>query len=1105
MGKSGDKGPVLCFTGAFATARNSHHAQETGSNGLWIQGRVSREFAMKFAGNTKAHRATGAALRALALVGCSATALTVSAPAVAQDFTQVTAAGRVVKGDGSPIAGATVTVKSNDQGFSRDVVTDSAGSYRIPALPQGSYTFTITAKDFETFSDPAVDLRQSAAANNFQLVASSEAGGAIVVTGSRIKVADFDRTTTGAVIGIGELATRVPVARNLTAVVMLAPGVNAGDSAFGNLAAVAGSSVSENTFFLNGLNITDFRQGLGAVEVPFEFYDTIEVKNGGVPAEYGRFTGGFVNAITKSGSNEFHAKAMLSWEPDALRNDAPNSLIDQNDQDKQSSFQALVTLSGPILKDHLFFYAFYQHNDVSYGDTLLTSNPSTITPVGGTNPVTGQVVTQRTTYPPYSTGLRRENYAYTSPFYGGKIDFVPMDGQRFEFTYFNSSRNTTQTNFGITDQSGGAYDSRVDLGGPKVGAQTGVAIIQGGGENFVGRYTGQFTDWLTLSGAYGKNRRRSNTTVTNPNYPFISDTTGNGYTGNAVNIIQKAEDQREFYRGDVDLYFHLLGSHHIKAGYDQEKLTTDQQSYYTGGVAWTYFRGAPGDVYVQDPTKIYVTGRTFISGGLFNSTNEAFYVQDSWQLFDNRLTLNLGVRADKFTNDNVNGVTYYNSGYNFAPRLAFSVDPAGDGRTKVYGSFGRYFLPIPSNTNVRLAGAETDYTYYWYVTGVNADKTPILGAPVLGNPDFTTNCPGATAANCDLISDGIAQPTTALVSQNLKPQSVDEYILGIEHRFGSRMKVGLFGTYRSLNESLEDVAIDAAVNTYCTSKGITGCANIWTGFHQYVLSNPGADATITLSDPINGESSLRTINFTGAQLGYPKAKRVYKAVTATFDREFDGVWSVSASYTWSDLKGNIEGGIRSDNGQTDSGLTTAFDQPGLTNGAYGYLPGHARHNIKIYGSYAPTKWLTLGAQFQAISPRKFGCIGRVPVSVDQYAGAYGAAGFYCNTDSSGKVITDPLFAFTNGATSTTLKLTPRGSILSSDWNMFTNLSANVKLPVKTVDAFFRVEVFNVFNQHGATDLRELGTLTNGTPRGDYGTPVAFQTPRYFRFQIGVGF
>ena len=1042
----------------------------------------------------------GAAPFVLGLASLTATAgLIAPTSAMAQDFTNVTATGEVVGSDEAPIANATVTITSNAQGFKRTVTTDSSGNYRVSNLPQGSYSFEINASGYGSFTDPNVLLTQSTGGNSFKLFAADAAvaDGAIVVTGARIRVSDFDRTTTGQVISVADVADRVPVARDLTSVILLAPGTSAGDTAFGNLPAIAGGSVSENTFFINGLNLTDFRQGLGSVEVPFEFYNTVEVKNGGVPAEFGRFTGGFVNATTRSGGNEFHGGVLFNWIPDSLNEDAKNTLIDQNDRDTGETITAIGHLSGPIIKDKLFFFGFYQNNFVKSGDTLLTTNPNTV--------VSGVAVA------PYSTGLRREERKTTSPFYGGKIDFLPFDGHRFEATYFNSSFDRTLQSYGVVDINGGGYDSRVDPDGPFVGAFRSTSLLQGGGENYIGRYTGELTQFLTVSAAYGKNKRRAVVGSTTPDYPFISDVSGNfspALSGNAINLVQASFDEREFYRADVDVFVNLLGEHHFKAGYDRENLTTNTTNSYTGNVAWTYTNSGPsGDVYVTTPNTLYVTGRTFVNGGVFKSRNEAFYLQDSWSLFDNRLVLNLGVRNDRFENKNVVGDTYYKSGSQWAPRLAFAFDPSGDKRTKIYGSFGRYYLPIVANTNIRLAGAELDYTRYNLVSGVNPDDTPILGAPVLGFADAVA-CPDTGIANCDVISDGVATPTEATVAKNLKPQSVDEFIVGIERSIGNGIRVGLYGQYRKLNESLEDIAIDASVLAYCTAQAIAGCDDIWTGFHQYVLANPGSASQITLSDPLPGETTLRTVDFSASDLGYPKAERTYKAITATFDRDFDGKWGISGSYTWSESKGNIEGGIRSDNGQTDSGLTTAFDQPGLTDGAYGFLPGHAEHKFKVFGSYAPFSWLTLGAQFQAISPRKFGCIGRVPRQIDPFAGAYGAAGFYCNTDASGKVITDPAFPFSNSsnpAIPTTLKLTPRGSVFQSDWNIFTNLSAVIKVPSDVVKASFRVDVFNVFNRQGATDFRELGTQSNGRPRGDYGTPLAYQTPRFFRFQFGVEF
>ena len=329
-----------------------------------------------------------------------------------------------------------------------------------------------------------------------------------------------------------------------------------------------------------------------------------------------------------------------------------------------------------------------------------------------------------------------------------------------------------------------------------------------------------------------------------------------------------------------------------------------------------------------------MTGRTYINGGVFKSKNEAYYLQDSWSLLNDRVTLQLGVRNDRFENKNVAGDTYYKSGNNWAPRLGFSADPFGDGLTKIYGSYGRTFLPVAANTNIRLAGSELDYTRYFALSGVNADGTPQIGAPLTAFAGATA-CPDTGVKNCRINQAGQVTPTDATVSKNLKAQSVTEYILGAERKFGDRWSAGIYYTHRELDRALEDAAIDAAVNEYCVDEGIATyaqCSAIYSGFHQYVLINPGDPQRITLSDPLPGETKVRTIDFTAAQLGYPKATRDYDAVTVQFERAFDGKWSLQGSYTWSRLYGNYEGAVKSDNGQTDAGLTTDFDQPGLTNG-----------------------------------------------------------------------------------------------------------------------------------------------------------------------------
>src|SRR5690606_3783739 len=136
------------------------------------------------------------------------------------------------------------------------------------------------------------------------------------------------------------------------------------------------------------------------------------------------------------------------------------------------------------------------------------------------------------------------------------------------------------------------------------------------------------------------------------------------------------------------------------------------------------------------------------------------------------------------------------------------------------------------------------------------------------------------------------------------------------------------------------------------------------GFHYYVLTNPGQAISIT-TDP-DGDGPLANEQYTipAELLGYAEAKRQYAAVDINLRRPFDGLWMLDATYTWSHSWGNNEGFVRSDNGQDDSGLTTNFDQPGLVEGAYGNLPNDRRHMLKVQGSYSFTEDFSLGANFR---------------------------------------------------------------------------------------------------------------------------------------------
>ncbi len=1044
----------------------------------------------RFLRSTMLSGVAAAAAAPVALVATSA----ILSPAAAQDYSSGAIAGNVVDASGAPISGATVTIRSLDQGFSRTDTTSSTGAFRFVGLVPGNYEIT-AASGGQTETVESARVTASGTARFTVVVGGAAAtGDEVVVTGTRQNL-DFANTTTGVNLDVENLVKEIPIGRDLTSLMLLAPGTVSGDSAFrsGNLASISGSSVAENAYYINGLNVTDFNNYLGSSLVPFEFYKSVEVKTGGYPAEFGRATGGVINAVTKSGSNDFFAAVHLNWEPDALRSDAPDTVADgttgaiaeRNGLDEERNFDAILEVGGPIIKDRLFVYGLVEMNDNVEKDASAL------------------------------TGVQIADYQ-KSPFWGVKVDAYPIDNHHIEFTYFDTDRTTVRRTY--------AYDEATDSIGS---VQTGEGRFRLGGESFVAKYTGNLTEWLTISGAYGKNNDQNELEPIFGSFAqnFVQDG-GDGSTCGGVGALCTDQTttvldnpqytEREFYRADADIFVSFLGDHHFRFGWEKEKNFLEHFGVRTGPDAIVAPNGIPGGLaYIirrcvgsrapictgtptLPPGSTIVELNYFNTGGQFDSENTAYYFQDEWNVTD-RLTLNLGVRLDQFANFTADGSQYVDFDNLWAPRAGFSFDPWGDGRGRLYGNFGVYFLPVAGNTAFRQGAQEFYFREFWTFTGVDAEGLPILDEQLTnwGGQDcpFELNAQGTTSApagspSCAVTGDGSVQDPTASIARNLRATREREIIVGYEHQLTDLWTLGINYTRRNLRATAEDVAIDAAVIDFCNENGIdqstTACSSIWTGFHQYTIINPGSDQTITLNDLLPGETEQRTIAFTAEQLGYPKAERLYQAVEFTFERAFDGVWSLNGSYTWSESEGNTEGYVQSDFGQDDAGITQDFDQVIFTEGAYGLLPNHRRHRLKLWGSYQVTEAFLVGSQIQLGSPRPLSCFGYHPGAgyIPAVANsAYGAASHYCGSE-----------------------LAPRGEGGETDWifNMNVALRYNIETPTGQ-DVTLRADVFNIFNMDGVQERFETGELDLNVPHPRYGLPTAYQEPRYVRFGVDITF
>jgi hypothetical protein len=288
-----------------------------------------------------------------------------------------------------------------------------------------------------------------------------------------------------------------------------------------------------------------------------------------------------------------------------------------------------------------------------------------------------------------------------------------------------------------------------------------------------------------------------------------------------------------------------------------------------------------------------------------------------------------------------------------------------------------------------------------------------------------------------------------------------------------------------MNRSAEDMAIDRAVLNWCDDNGIAGCEDTWTGFHQYVIANPGQDLVINL-----GGLDGREVTFTAEELaaiGFPAAKRKYDAVELSARRPWDGKWAFEANYTWSKSRGNSEGFVQSDFQQDDSGITQDFDQPGFIEGAYGLLPNHRRHRLKAWGAYSFFDGFILGTNLTVESPRPLSCFGYHPgsdITDGSFENVYGAASHYCGG-----------------------KLSPRGTAQKSQWIYQVDLSARYNIEIPTgQQVTLRADVFNVFNTRRVQDRYEIGDIDPSMdPNPNFGQPRLYQSPRSVRLGMDISF
>jgi hypothetical protein len=944
-----------------------------------------------------------------------------------------------IYGRGKP--GEKVTITSVDNNSSRQVTVDSNGAFSLGKLPPGAYHVVGAgvSKDVNVSIGSGTNVSLIEGGTDTQRVVISR-------TRSAIDVSSVESNT----VFTAEQMRALPVGRDANSFALLAPGVVKGDADLGagGLPSFGGASVAENSYYINGFDVTNIRNFLSYANLPFDAIGAEQVKTGGYGAEFGRSLGGVVSLVTKRGTNTWASGASIYWEPQSLRSEGQNVKDLEHEgrytvyrkPRQQTDLSYNVYAGGPLIKDKLFVFALAEGKR----DTLDTFKET-------------QSINTKSSKP---NGMI-------------KIDFTPTDAHRFELTAIS---NKTDEHY--TDYNAQPTPNATSHQGP---GSTG--SVTSGGEVFIGKYTGYLTDALTVSMLAGavndQVKKTTGSRNANQDCPVIVETDqkeigcwSKGFPGEPIRAlgVKDDSDERRAFRFDVD---YALGSHALRAGVDRQKFVSAAagSSTYSGGYYYRYFISTDGAVNkVPNAVPVgsqYVRRReTTSTSGAFETLNNAFYVEDNWKITKDILLYG-GLRSESFDNKNSDGISFVKAENLLAPRLGASWDVNGDSSLKVYGNAGRYYIPVAVNTNIRATRGELSETRYYTFTG----RDPRTQAPLGLGPEI------GTAA---IVGDGLLANPATIADTQFKPMSQDEFILGFQKAIAKGWSLGAKATHRKINNGMDDFCSHigfekwAADNKYVNfdSGTMAGC----------IMVNPGND--VHLQVDVNNDGKLKDVTIPAKYLALAKYTRVYNAFEVTLDRPYDGQWGLNASYTWSKTKGTAEGYVNSVINQEDAGVTQDFDFGSLTDGSDGYLPNDRRHVFKAYGNYSLTRELRLGFNATLASGRPINCIGYVPSTVPDYADASNyttASSYYC-LNSAGVSV-----------------LTPRGTSGRTPWTASLDLQLAYMPQMAKGKLTLQADVFNVFNSQKTTEYNETrDSVEAGKQSLNYMQPTSFQTPRSVR-------
>ena len=908
--------------------------------------------------------------------------LLLALPAVAQEQTG-SIQGVVKDSSGAVLPGVTVEARSPSAVGVSTAVTDGSGIYRFPALPPGTYEVSASLQSFVPgkVADAVVTLGKQL---TIDLVLKLAGVSETVNVAGESPLIDVKQNAAFATIH-RETIDRIPKGRDFQSILKTAPGAQE-ESKSGGIQ-IDGASGSENRWVIDGMDTTNLQTGVSGKTMLLDFIQEVQVKSSGYNAEFGGATGGVVNVLTKSGSNQFHGQAGTYYQNDGLQGDrritnrfnpqhtniAESNLL--NPDDDWTYWSPMGDIGGPLFRDKLWFYgsAAYTKNDYARDATFYTDPSKTkrhftwwddakyfnynVSSQLSTNVrVKFNASNQRNANRRTAPTLQPDNALDLDPstiYPNG----VPSKGMSLSTFDRNADGTINQAAFDSrwikSSNSGNStndtYAGNVDW----VVRPTFFVNVQGGTYRTNQTTPPEYRGDQVLHIFNGSNSDSSMTALGYPTVPTQFQNV-NGFqdnipsTGRVRNIFT-----RYFVNANTTFFRNMGGQHTFKAGMRFERFGND----VLDGNALPRVTLFWGQTYTNPDTNKISTGKYGYYSleqpgtiGKVHSNNYSFWVQDSWEITP-RLTVNAGVRTENEHVPSYKDQSQFPDALSIefgfkdkiAPRAGFAYDVKGDGKWKAYGSYGWFYditkLELPRGS----FGGDHWIQYFWTLDDPN--YTGITCG------EGTSGCPGAYIGpgnGYDLrhssnqvdefFEEYFNRPGMTGIDPDLKPVKSGEWTAGLDHELNPTMSLGVRYVHKWMFRTIEDTGI------------------LYKGTEDYLMANPGEGLAVTMEPAYPGFPT-------------PKPKRNYDGLEFRLNKRFSNHWNGQVSYLYSRLYGNYSGLASADeNGRTSPNVNRYYDHTVMSYGSdgkpvYGLLPTDRPHTFKLSGAY-DFKWGTiLGANW----------------------------------------------------------------------------------------------------------------------------------------------